>query len=93
MPGFIAFASIIYAITRMPLIQKGLGNAVFVYTVAGFFYSILFNSFFFFKYEPYLMFSIDVIQLVIALTLYSSFKGYLEEESPDSEQEHDKGNA
>ncbi len=84
MPGFIGFVAIIYAITRMPAIQQNLAKAIFVYTVIGFIYSILFNLLPFFKYKPYLMFSIDVIQLIIALTVFNSIKGFLEKEPPDT---------
>ncbi len=93
MPGFIAFVAIIYAITRMPLIQHGLSKAIFVYTVAGFVYSILFNITPFFKYEPYLMFSTDIIQLVIALTVFNSMEGFLKKELPDTDKEHYEGEA
>ncbi len=79
MPGFIAFVALIYAITRMPAIQENLSKAVFLYTVAGFLYSILFNLSPYFSYQPFLMFSIDIIQLIIALSIYNSFNSLLEE--------------
>ncbi|BBB32353.1 hypothetical protein TTHT_0787 [Thermotomaculum hydrothermale] len=93
MPGFIAFVAIIYAITRMTIIQRDLSPALFLYTVVGFLYSVLFNLFPFFKSEPYLMFSIDAIQIVIALILFYSFKDFLEKKSPDSDNKHNESNA
>ncbi len=93
MPGFIAFVAIIFAITRMPLIQQGLSKAIFIYTVIGFVYSILFNLIPSFRYEPYLMFSIDIIQLIIALAIFDSVKSVLDKKSPDTDKEHYKSEA
>ncbi len=84
MPGFIAFVALIYGITRVPSIQKLLSVALLAYVVIGFIYSVLFEIFSVFSYQPYLMFSIDVIQFVIALTVYKSFGVILEKELPDN---------
>ncbi len=84
MPGFIAFVALIYGITRVPSIQKLLSEALLTYVVIGFIYSVLFEIFSVFYYQPHLMFSIDVIQLVIALTVYMSFSVILEKELPDN---------
>jgi len=93
MPGFIAFVSVIYAITRVPVSQIVLAPAVLLYAVSGFVYGILFNVFPFFRYEPYLMFSVDLIQIVMASILFASFRDFLEKKPPYSDDNHYKGNA
>ncbi|GEM_PF-2405019 len=93
MPGFIAFVSVIYAMTRVPASQKILAPAVALYTVAGFIYGILFNVFSFLRYEPYLMFSVDLIQIVMAAILFVSLRIFSEKKPPYSDNDHHKSNA
>ena len=83
MPGFMAFVSIVFAITRVPALTVSIAKSVFVYTVCGFVYGVLYGVLPFFNSKPFLMFPVDVIQIIVAFFLYTSF-GAISMEKPDN---------
>ena len=74
MPGFMAFVSIVFAITRIPDLTVSVSKSVFVYAICGLVYGFLYETLSFFNSKPFLMFAVDIIQIVVAFVLYTSFE-------------------
>ena len=84
MPGFMAFVSIVFAITRVPALTVSISKSVFVYTICGFVYGVLYGVLPFFNSKPFLMFPVDVIQIIVAFFLYTSFEAISMEKPENS---------
>ncbi len=90
MPGFLAFVSVIYAITRTAETGVILSPALLAYTFAGIVYSFFYSNFNFLELKPYFLYSSDVVQIVIATVLFVSIKD-LKKEFPTGENKHNQG--
>ena len=90
MPGFLAFVSVVYAITRVREANIILAPALLAYTLSGILYSFFYSAFGFFKLRPYFLYSSDIVQIVIATVLFVSFKD-LKKEFPAGNNKHNEG--